>query len=231
MWSRASGSMPCCASWSNMTVDPKALVEAARVLEVAPEIVMTCHLGPDGDALGRHADGSAVGRVPCKRPLEVPHHRRGADRTLDDERRAPAVKPAGEPEIRQAHRVIEVEMAHQDMVDAAEELERAGLQQALAQARPGIDEDALIACFDERDRTVAIERRAGRPGAEKRDPQVRGCARRCGHRNRRRSGWRGRCSRGSAVAAWARHDRRNQEQPPGERGGGVGRHGECPRST
>ncbi len=35
-----------------MTVDPKALAEAGRVLEEASEIVMTCHLGPDGDALG-----------------------------------------------------------------------------------------------------------------------------------------------------------------------------------
>jgi hypothetical protein len=135
----------------------------------------------DGDALGRHADGPAVGRVPCKRLLEVPHHRRGANRTLHGERRAPAVEPAGEPEIRPAHRVIEVEMADQHMLDAAEDLERAGLQQALAQPRSGIDEDALVPRFDERDRTVPIERRARRPGAEQRDPQIRGCARRCGH--------------------------------------------------
>ncbi|MGH8924806.1 MAG: DHH family phosphoesterase [Acidimicrobiia bacterium] len=35
-----------------MTVDPRALETAANLLRGAPSIAMTCHIGPDGDALG-----------------------------------------------------------------------------------------------------------------------------------------------------------------------------------
>ncbi|HJU51871.1 MAG TPA: DHH family phosphoesterase [Acidimicrobiia bacterium] len=35
-----------------MTVDAGSLADAARILRKAPLIVLTCHLGPDGDALG-----------------------------------------------------------------------------------------------------------------------------------------------------------------------------------
>jgi bifunctional oligoribonuclease and PAP phosphatase NrnA len=44
--------MPCCASWSSVTTDLLALEKATHVLREAPEIAMTCHIGPDGDALG-----------------------------------------------------------------------------------------------------------------------------------------------------------------------------------
>ena len=119
-----------------------------------------------------HADNGTVTNVPLVGGPEIGRHRSRARRNENLHRCLTSKKPSGQPQSRRADRVIEMQVREQHMIDPGEKRERANLHQALAQSPARIDEEALIARFDENARSVALKRRARCACPEKGKEQV-----------------------------------------------------------
>ncbi|MGH8958580.1 MAG: DHH family phosphoesterase [Acidimicrobiia bacterium] len=85
-----------------MTVDPHALATAAQLLLEAPEITMTCHIGPDGDALGSMLGVALAAKEAGKAVLPTfgpPFELGPSYRFLPTELLVPPTEVSQEPEV------------------------------------------------------------------------------------------------------------------------------------